>query len=253
MSNKTMSIPTKNQFSLSKVKLVSDGGLIVHYEVTEVVSDQAYSNKFHVESAKDVHPDMKKLFDNLRPVLGRVFHLISFQSLLATPGFKATKAQKELGDSYTSKVLDNIEARGVSFSGQDDNIAVIITGLMTVGNGQKTAINTPRIKFNSETYGFEEELENIVDEIESEVYEFLFNGKKAQLELFGANNEPAIDDEKEDEHTLFDEDVNEENDGISDDDVFLALESEDEDQAIDEDSEVDPLEDSDIIIDEDEE
>lgn len=207
---KTMVVPSEKQFSLSKVKLVKDGGLIVHYEVSEVVNEQSYSNKYHVESAKDVHPDLQKLFDDLRPVIGRVFHLISFKTLLATPGFKATKSQKELGDAYAETILANIEAKGVSFSGMDDNIAVIITGSMTVGNGQKTAINTPRIKFNSETYGFEEELETIIGEIETEVYAFLFKGKKAQLELFGASGEPNVTEDEEDEHNLFTETEDEE-------------------------------------------
>lgn len=45
------------------------------------------------------------------------------------------------------------------------------------------------MKFNTETFGFEEELEYNVSDIENEVYEFLFNGKKAQLELFGADGE----------------------------------------------------------------
>ncbi len=40
-------------------------------------------------------------------------------------------------------------------------------------------------------FGFEEELEEIVADIENEVYAFLFKGKKAQLELFGADGEPA--------------------------------------------------------------
>jgi hypothetical protein len=219
---KTINIPTEQQFSLSKVKLVKDGGLIVNYEVTEVVNEQAYSNKYTVESAKDIHPDLKNLFNSLRSVIGRVFHLISFKSLLDTPGFKATKSQKELGESYSEKVLDNIEARGLSFSGADDNVAVIITGLMTVGNGQKTAINTPRIKFNSETYGFEEDLESIVFEIETEVYEFLFKGKKAQLELFGATGEPNI---PEDEHKL----ITDENNDNEEHDVDTDEEENDDD------------------------
>lgn len=197
MQEKTMVIPSEKQFSLSKVKLVKDGGLIVHYEVTEVINEMSYSNKFHVESAKDVHPDLQELFDNLRPVIGRVFHLISFKTLLATPDFKATKSQKDFGEEFSKEILNNIEAKGISFSGQDDNIAVIITGSMTVGNGQKTAINTPSIKFNSETYGFEEDLEEIVGRIETEVYAFLFKGKKAQLELFNATGEAYEDEHKQ--------------------------------------------------------
>ena len=79
----------------------------------------------------------------------------------------------------------------MSFSGQDDNVGVVLTGLFTVSNNQKTAINSPRLKFNTETFGFEEELEEIVANIETEVYAFLFKGKKAQLELFGADGEPT--------------------------------------------------------------
>lgn len=45
------------------------------------------------------------------------------------------------------------------------------------------------MKYNTETFGFEEELENIVCDIENEVYAFLFEGKKAQLELFGADGD----------------------------------------------------------------
>lgn len=79
----------------------------------------------------------------------------------------------------------------MSYSGQDDNVGVVLTGLFTVSNNQNTAINSPRLKFNTETFGFEEELEAIVADIENEVYAFLFKGKKAQLELFGADGEPA--------------------------------------------------------------
>ena len=45
------------------------------------------------------------------------------------------------------------------------------------------------------------ELEEIVTDIENEVYAFLFKGKKAQLELFGVDGEPApgLDAELENE------------------------------------------------------
>ena len=47
-----------------------------------------------------------------------------------------------------------------------------------------------------------EELEEIICDIENEAYAFLFKGKKAQLELFGADGEPApgmvAEPEKED-------------------------------------------------------
>lgn len=199
-----MLVPSEQQFALAKVKLIKDGGITVHYEVTEVVGAESYTNKYHVESAKDIHPDLKECFDRLRPIMGRIFNITSFLSMLDVKEFKATEKQKEYGRSFADEMLKNIEVRGVSFSGQDDNVGVVLTGLFTVSNNQKTAINSPRLKFNSETFGFEEELEEIAADIETEVYAFLFKGKKAQLELFGANNEPNVEgDENEENNGLF--------------------------------------------------
>lgn len=210
MSEKTnvMPVPTKEKFSLSKVKLLKDGGLDVHFEVTEVVGNESYTNKYHVLSAKDIHPDLRKLFKDLCPIMGRVFNITSFKSMIATPDFKATKKQIEIADSFANECLENIEVRGVSLSGQDDNVGVVLTGLFTVSNNQKTAINTPRMKYAVETFGFEEELENIVCDIENEVYEFLFDGKRAQMDLFGADGEPnplVFGNDEDNENDMFPE------------------------------------------------
>lgn len=187
-----MPIPSEKSFALSKVKTLKDGGLDVHYEVTETIGNESYTNKYHVESAKDIHPDLRECFDRLRPIMGRIFNITSFLSMVETDDFKANKNQKEVARNFADEMLKNIEVRGVSYSGQDDNVGVVLTGLFTVSNNnQKTAINSPRLKFNTETLGFEEELEEIVADIENEVYAFLFKGKKAQLELFGADGEPA--------------------------------------------------------------
>lgn len=205
-----MPVPTKEKFSLAKVKLLKDGGLDVHFEVTEVVGNESYTNKYHVLSAKDIHPDLRKLFKDLCPIMGRVFNITSFKSMIATPDFKATKKQIEIADSFANECLGNIEVKGVSLSGQDDNVGVVLTGLFTVSNNQKTAINTPRMKYAVETFGFEEELENIVCDIENEVYEFLFEGKRAQMDLFGADGElnPLVygnDADNENENDMFPE------------------------------------------------
>ena len=56
------------------------------------------------------------------------------------------------------------------------------------------AINSHRIKFDVTTYGFEEDIEDIVDDLHDEVYAYIWEGKSAQLELFAANG----DDDSED-------------------------------------------------------
>lgn len=132
-----MLIPSEKAFALSKVKTLKDGGLDVHYEVTETIGNESYTNKYHVESAKDIHPDLRDCFDRLRPIMGRIFNITSFLSMVETSDFKATKKQSELSRDFADEMLKNIEVRGVSFSGQDDNVGVVLTGLFTVSNNQK--------------------------------------------------------------------------------------------------------------------
>lgn len=194
-----LTVPSEKNFSLSKVKLAKNGGIDVHYEVVEVVGNESYCNKYHVESAKDIHPDLMTLFKNLRPIMARLFNITSFLTLVETDDFKATKKQKDIARDFADEEMQNIEVRGVSFSGADDNVGVVLTGLFTFSNGQKAAINSPRIKFDLFKFGFEDELEQICEEIEKETYLFLFKGKKAQLELFGADGEPTPQANTEDE------------------------------------------------------
>lgn len=200
-----MLIPSEKAFALSKVKTLKGGGLDVHYEVTETIGDESYTNKYHVESAKDIHPDLRDCFNRLRPIMGRIFNITSFLSIFETPDFKATQKQNELSRDFADEMLKNIKVRGVSFSGQNDNVGVVLTGSFAVLDNQKTAINSPRLNFNTKVFGFEKELEEIAADIETEVYAFLFKGKKAQLELFGADGEPApgLSAEKVEDNGLF--------------------------------------------------
>lgn len=218
-----MLIPSEKAFALSKVKTLKGGGLDVHYEVTETIGDESYTNKYHVESAKDIHPDLRDCFNRLRPIMGRIFNITSFLSIVETPDFKATQKQNELSRDFADEMLKNIKVRGVSFSGQNDNVGVVLTGSFAVLDNQKTAINSPRLNFNTKVFGFEKELEEIAADIETEVYAFLFKGKKAQLELFGADGEPApgLSAEKVEGNGLFPDvddlaDENEENDETGD-------------------------------------
>lgn len=186
-----MKVPDEKAFALSKVKTISDGGLDVHFEVEEVCGAEIYRENYHVCSTKEIHPDLQKLFDKLKPIMARVYHLSFFRSLLETPDFKATKEQCELAESAFSEVLKKLNVTGISLSGKDDNVGVVLTGTFTADSNQKMAINSHRMKFKDSRYGFEEEMEEIIGEIESEVYAFLFKNKKAQLEIFDEFGEPA--------------------------------------------------------------
>lgn len=187
----TKAKPSENNFSLEKVKLINDGGISASYEVAEVINESSYTNHYVVDNGMDIHPDLARLFKDLRPIVARVFNINSFLSFIEDPANKVSAKLQEQARGFADELVGNIEVRGVSFSGKDDNVGVVITAVYKTANGLKTCINTPRIKLATISFGFEEELEEIVGNIEREVYAYLFDGKQAQLSLFGdGNNEP---------------------------------------------------------------
>ena len=183
MEQKT--IPTEKNYNLSKVKLNPNGGLQADYQVTETVGGEPSVTDYHANVSRDIHPDLRGLFEDLRPIVGRVFNITSFLTFLDSDEMKLPESKKVLARAFADELIAKIDVRGVSWSGTDDNTGVVITAVFETPNGLKTCINTPRIKMATISFGFEEELEKIVEAIKTEVYQFLFNGKQAQLSLFG--------------------------------------------------------------------
>lgn len=183
MEQKT--IPTEKNYNLSKVKLNPNGGLQADYQVTETVGGEPSVTDYHANVSRDIHPDLRGLFEDLRPIVGRVFNITSFLTFLDSDEMKLPESKKMLARAFADELIAKIDVRGVSWSGTDDNTGVVITAVFETPNGLKTCIKTPRIKMATISFGFEEELEKIVEAIKTEVYQFLFNGKQAQLSLFG--------------------------------------------------------------------
>lgn len=178
-------IPTEKNFNLSKVKLNPSGGLSADYQVTETVGGEPSVTDYCASVSREIHPDLKACFDDLRTIVGRVFNITSFLTLLESEDMKIPASKMLTARAFAQELINKIDVRGVSWSGTEDNAGVVITAVFETPNGLKTCINTPRIKLAQISFGFEEELETIVNDIKTEVYAFLFKGKQAQLSLFG--------------------------------------------------------------------
>lgn len=184
-------IPTEKNFNLSKVKLDPNGGLKADYQITTTIDGEPSVIDRTESCTRDVHPDLTALFEDLRNIVGRVFNITSFLTLFESDEMKLPESKQIIARQFADELIQKIDVRGVSWSGTADNVGVIITSVFETPNGLKTCINTPRIKLEQISFGFEEELESIIDSIKTEVYKYLFEGKQAQLSLFGENNAPA--------------------------------------------------------------
>ena len=152
-----------DQFSLKKIKyLRGDGSITAHIVREEIVGQEVYHNKTQIESDKVPHPDLVVLLDKMIPFVKKVFMYNGDQTVAVT---------------------------GMTITGMEENRNVVITASVVSPSGLQMAINTHRINLSAETYGFEEEIMEIADDMEKEVFEYLFKGKKAQLDLFPAEEE----------------------------------------------------------------
>ena len=178
-------IDEKN-FFLSKVKIdPKKSGLEANYQINTVVENDPSIIDRQESCDRAIHPDLQGLFKDLRNIVARVFGITSFLTLIESDDMKLPESKRAIARGYANELVNKIEVRGVNWSGQDENRGVIITAVFETSNGLKTCINTPRIKLSTISFGFEEELEKITDAIKGEVYKYLFEGKQAQLSLFG--------------------------------------------------------------------
>lgn len=195
MEKELQTIPTEKDFNLSKVKLLPKGGIEAVYQLTQVIEGGTSLVDRNETCSREIHPDLNGLFEDLRSIVARVFNITSFLSLLESDEMKLPESKKILARSFADELIRKIEVRGVAWSGTGDKAGVVITAVYETANGLKTCINTPRIVLSTISFGFEEELETIVETIIKEVYAYLFKGKQAQLSLFG-DPAPAAESEE---------------------------------------------------------
>lgn len=172
----------RENFEVIKAKIGKHGGLDVHYTLREVIGNDIYTNKYHVENTKELHPDLFRGITQLNAVLANSLGFADFFEYADSVGEEATEAAKECYNN----ILMNISVTGITYSGVGINAGVVITGTKICGeNFGTTALVSPRIHYNENDDEYSKRLREHLSRINDEIFEFLFNDKKAQLEIFG--------------------------------------------------------------------
>ncbi len=172
-------------FALQKVRIGKQGGLDVTYSLTEVKDGVTYCNKYVVSNTKDPHPDLINWVQELQPIVANVFRLDALSGELRKRTVKDEYLQstQEIADKNSGSIC----VIGLSVTGKDESEGVVIQCDYLTQADQTVKINTPKLFFKRQYYGFEEELEVYLAEIEKEVYCYLFEDKTAEEETFNVD------------------------------------------------------------------
>lgn len=179
-------------FVLKKVKI--DGKNVeLSYHTPDLSIGTATKDKIDVTSDRTPHPDLTKAIKALEPWLAQSNSLSVHRQEMKMNAAqkKAWEKCSDILEMIDSNVLNSVEVSGISLSGDEKNRSVVITGNHKTGN-TATAMNSPNIKLNGDTWGFEAGLKDAIDEIYLEARAYVLEKKSSQLQM-------AFDEQKEEE------------------------------------------------------
>lgn len=193
-----------SKFELKKIKVDSDGKVSISYKTDNQVEGSASYDTIEMESDRHPHPDLKEAINRLTPYLADANGLRPYRNLPHVPPKKLDRWNEphiqEILNALDTHVYASVIPSGITLSGNDHTLGVIITGKHEVHN-TAVAMNSPRISINADVFGFEAEVFDIVDTIVEEARLFIEERKSAQLELnFDQHNETKTQTEKKTEH-----------------------------------------------------
>ncbi len=162
-----------------KVKILKGGSLLSLSFKEEAL--KAHDDK---TCKQQVHPDLVNAVNKLIPHFA-----------LLTDCINDDQYQKNEG-------LDKYTVVGYSIGGKDDDQCITITGYRLTSRGKTYTFNAPREYFEASEdtrYKYMDELQDVVEEIESEVIKYLTQGKRApdpQKEIEFPDQGPASEEEE---------------------------------------------------------
>ena len=187
---------TEPQFELQKVKILK-GASGVNIDFAVSGNDSVPTVTHHVENPTFPHPDFIKAVDAIKELLVKAVGKETIHTERVIAGLKsnfkkeATYSELEkLFEDHFFAELQKVTVTGVAISGFDQNRGAIITGTYLCKNGSKIALNSPRVRFEGELFGWEKVLDEACQVIAHEAYEYTFKDKQAQQVIdFGTEGE----------------------------------------------------------------
>jgi hypothetical protein len=182
---------TQAQFELQKIKVLKGAsGVEVEFNVRREDSGATVTDRYSKETTTFPHPDLLAVIESLKDILIKAVGKETIHSEKIIAGFKKlfkkesdyAELEQAFEDHYNGE-RTKITVTGIAVSGFDSNKGAIFTGTYLCKNGSKIALNSPRIRYEGEMMGFEQELQEICVKIEEEAYLYTFQDKQAQQQI----------------------------------------------------------------------
>ena len=180
-------------FTLHRCKRLPNGGMEVKYYLVDVDGNTMYEDSMTKKSPKVQHPDLDKAFDRVKYAVLHVMGVSTINTIIdKNPKEKEKKAFGEVSPTIGAWVTaqeNRIVINGFIFKGEGEKKSVKILASLFNDNKKTIPFNSPSFELSKNTFGFEANLADDVEEIMEEVQAYILDGKKAQPEIFDKQQE----------------------------------------------------------------
>ena len=175
MSKKVVYL-SRESFDLEKFKIEKDE---LNVQFTELRQGDEGTVKIPVSMRPPYtpHPDLLNVLSKLKVYVAKQYDYHKPLELSVTG-----KSKERLEEAF-DELLKKITVTGFTVTGSDQLKSAIITAKIKTDSGTR-ALPTGRIVYSSDKLGYEQEVQQFVELATDEVYDCLFDGKRAQLDLF---------------------------------------------------------------------
>lgn len=170
-------------FELKKIK-VKDGKVTAIYKIPDTSNGSATKDLIELESDRIPHTDLTGALKALEMFLADSNDLRVHRKDLGLK--KGDKTKLEAAEVALLKmdeiIYQSVKVSGVAIKGDDENRSIVITGKHEVHH-TAVAMNSPSISLNGESFGWEETLKPIIDNVIEEARLYVIERKSSQLQM----------------------------------------------------------------------
>lgn len=199
----------KDNFELKRVKFLNNG-LEVDYNDCRLVDGEETKTFHKVKCPEYPHRDLGIAANELRSYIVKLMGIMNFRNI--TYLFCLAKQDNELSrqfDEYFETLATRIAISEIVYDPEKNTIVFkyIFAGV----DLSRLKMQTSKIMLDGEGLKFEIALQEDFEALKDEIFKYIFENKRAQLELFGetATAEPddslTPDDDLEGDDTFFDD------------------------------------------------
>ena len=179
--------PRQDNWNLSSVK-VKRAGDCVEFKSKYMIMDGNESYEIPKDGKYPIvpHGDLIDALQGLKNRLASDYGYTLFDAIVKSDKFQASPEQLKHSQILLQEFMKKIHVVGYAYSGKNRK------AIKVIGEFEGKAIVSAILSFDNSDYG--DSLEEACSRIDTEVYEYLFLGKKAQYDLMFGSDEVFEDE-----------------------------------------------------------